>query len=125
MKCYYHKESDAVGVCKSCNKGICNECAKDMGGGLACIDSCEETVMEMLEQFERGNKIYGIGKHKTKMPASGVLMWGLFAIFFWGMAVYIYISKGNVDVFTIGMAGLFSVAFGLAYYSTRRTGIKC
>jgi hypothetical protein len=35
MKCYYHHEVDAVGLCKSCSKGICPECAFDVGGGLA------------------------------------------------------------------------------------------
>ena len=44
MKCYYHQDSDAIGLCKACSKGVCVQCAIDAGGGLACRGSCEETV---------------------------------------------------------------------------------
>ena len=44
MKCYYHQARDAVGLCKSCNKGLCSDCATDVGNGLACRDRCEEQV---------------------------------------------------------------------------------
>ncbi|MBP7275989.1 MAG: hypothetical protein KBA51_07280, partial [Kiritimatiellae bacterium] len=35
MKCFNHEDRDAVGTCKSCGKGVCRECAVDMGKGLA------------------------------------------------------------------------------------------
>lgn len=42
MKCFYHQDRDAVGVCKSCERGVCSECAVDLGKGLACKDRCED-----------------------------------------------------------------------------------
>ena len=45
MKCYYHQDREAVGLCKSCNKGLCCHCVADVGNGLACRDRCEEQVL--------------------------------------------------------------------------------
>jgi len=53
MKCFYHPERDAVGVCKSCGKGLCGECAAEVGGKLACKDKCEDQA-KALADFEQG-----------------------------------------------------------------------
>src|SRR5262249_45447184 len=44
MNCFNHRTSTAIGICKSCGKGVCQACAVDLGNGLACRDSCEERV---------------------------------------------------------------------------------
>ncbi len=36
MKCYIHKNKDAVGTCSSCNKGICDYCSVDVKRKLFC-----------------------------------------------------------------------------------------
>ena len=36
MKCFYHHELDAIGICKKCQKGLCSECATDLEHGIAC-----------------------------------------------------------------------------------------
>ena len=39
---------EAVGICKACNKGICAECAADLGHSIACKSSrCEEKAILM------------------------------------------------------------------------------
>lgn len=57
MKCYNHPQNDAVGICKNCNKGLCSDCAVDVGGGLACRNTCEEEVKYINELIERNKKI--------------------------------------------------------------------
>ncbi|PWT98936.1 MAG: hypothetical protein C5B53_06095 [Candidatus Melainabacteria bacterium] len=44
MKCFRHRESDALGICKNCSKGLCSECAIDLKDGIACKDTCREKV---------------------------------------------------------------------------------
>lgn len=44
MNCYDHQDRFAVGICSFCNKGVCSECAVDVGKGLACRNSCEDDV---------------------------------------------------------------------------------
>src|SRR4051794_41083631 len=53
MRCFYHQDKDAVGSCKSCGKGLCAECAVDLGKGLACRGRCEETARAIIELVDR------------------------------------------------------------------------
>lgn len=58
MKCYNHPDHDAVGVCKSCQKGICMECATTIDESLSCKGRCEEDVAVLNYMIERGRKVY-------------------------------------------------------------------
>lgn len=48
MKCFYHPQIDAIGICYYCNRALCPECAKDYPRGLACNGHCERVVEMML-----------------------------------------------------------------------------
>ena len=69
MHCFYHRNGDAVGICKSCNRGLCSECAVEAPNGLACINRCESEVAAIDHQIQRartqtsaGGRLYvGIG----------------------------------------------------------------
>jgi len=75
--------------------------------------------------WERSARIYGIGRFKSNVPSSGVLLWGLMAVVMWAVAGVGYFVSDKVDVGSIVMAILFTVALGLAIFSARRTGLKC
>src|ERR1043166_3474197 len=53
MRCFYHQDKDAVGSCKSCGKGLCSECAVDLGRGLACRGRCESDVQAVISLIDR------------------------------------------------------------------------
>jgi len=53
MNCFYHPTVVAVGICKSCGKGLCQECAVDLGKGLACKGHCEEDVKAVMQLIDR------------------------------------------------------------------------
>ena len=36
MRCYLHPAGDAVGVCCGCGRGVCSDCATDVGTRLSC-----------------------------------------------------------------------------------------
>jgi hypothetical protein len=48
VRCYYHQEREAVGFCKSCNKGLCPHCLVDLDKGLACRGRCEADVRGLI-----------------------------------------------------------------------------
>ena len=48
MKCFYHHDKDAVGTCRSCDKGLCPDCAVDLTEGLACRSRCEASVRSLI-----------------------------------------------------------------------------
>jgi hypothetical protein len=52
MKCFCHNDRDAVGVCKACGRGLCRDCAADLGRALACKGRCEadaRTAVELMD----------------------------------------------------------------------------
>lgn len=49
MNCYIHGSVSAVGVCKSCMKGLCHECAQEVEASLSCKGHCEGRV-ELLNR---------------------------------------------------------------------------
>ena len=57
MHCFYHQQEEAVGSCKSCGKGLCSECAADLGKGLACRGRCEDDVRAVIELVERNIRL--------------------------------------------------------------------
>lgn len=108
MKCFNHPEVDAVGSCKSCMKGLCPTCAKDLGHGLACKDKHEEDV-EFLHTLIEASKMSESDIPKATalsnilylllgiafliwgwfVPSYGIMsMGGIFIIFWLALAIY-------------------------------------
>ena len=54
MNCFNHPGVPAVGICKSCQKGLCMECAVDLGHGIACKNHRED--VEMLITIQADSK---------------------------------------------------------------------
>ena len=125
MHCYIHQSNPAVGLCKTCFKALCPDCGIDVGNGLACRGECEQRVNELNQMWERSAKIYGVGRFKSNVPSTGVLLWGLIATAMWVVAGIGYFRNDEMDIASIFMAVMFSAAFGLAIFSARRTGLKC
>ena len=57
MHCFYHQDKEAVGVCKSCGKGLCPDCAAEVPKGLACRGRCEEDVRTVVALIDRNIKL--------------------------------------------------------------------
>lgn len=72
-----------MGLCKSCGKGLCRACAVDLGQGLACADSCEVDVRDMILHQEASRRALSTtpGAYKTQSVVGFV---GAGAFFFVG-----------------------------------------
>ena len=47
MRCYQHRDVEAVAVCSSCLKGVCTTCAIQMErGSLACSEACATNIVD-------------------------------------------------------------------------------
>jgi hypothetical protein len=53
VRCFYHHDREAIGMCKSCSKGLCPDCAVDLNKGLACKDYCEEEVKGIIALIDQ------------------------------------------------------------------------
>ena len=113
MKCFYHPDLDALGVCKGCSRGLCNACAADSGNGLACASTCVEYVREVNELIERSLRVGKMGKRN-------IYLWPGFSIF---MGVTFFLAplmRGRpLEAFTTVM-GLAFIGLGLLVLAINR-----
>lgn len=58
MRCFYHRDVEAVAGCKNCSRGLCPACAVDVGNGLACRGRCEDEVRALNWVIARNKKAY-------------------------------------------------------------------
>ena len=63
MKCFYHNDRDAFGICKACGKGLCLECLEENIGGIFCKNdkNCKHVIelssyaYKVMEQQKKVN----------------------------------------------------------------------
>jgi hypothetical protein len=68
MNCFYHANAPAVGMCKHCSRGLCQQCAADVEGeGLACTNRHEAQVAALNAMMAKASTTY-----KT----NGAMLWG-------------------------------------------------
>lgn len=51
MKCFNHPERDAVAICNACGKAVCRECGLESEHGIACQQSCAESLSAKTELY--------------------------------------------------------------------------
>jgi len=85
MKCFYHQDTDAVGICKSCSKGICKDCAVVVGNGIACKGRCEGEVEAINTIFQWSKTSH----HKTgSVYSRSAIIWALLGVIFTVYGIY-------------------------------------
>ena len=89
MKCYNHRESDAVAICKSCQRALCMDCSVDVTNGIACKDKCEEEVIAINVLYARGKSAYN---KASKTYIGMAIIFGLMAIIMIAIGVFTYLS---------------------------------
>jgi hypothetical protein len=107
MNCFYHPDTPAVALCKYCQKGLCTECAIDLGSGMSCRNHKKE-VQELNEVF---------AANQRTSQGSGLL----FKRFAW---VFVFLGLAMIGGgfflgpfgYIIGFTGLASLLFGGVYY---------
>lgn len=60
MRCFNHPTNESIGTCKACHKGLCAECAEDLGHGLACKGRHEPDVELLNSIVARSARVYSV-----------------------------------------------------------------
>lgn len=82
MNCFYHPDKPAVGICKSCSKGLCIDCAADLDHGIACKGKHEQQVEDIKVIVEGNARAYKAAPKTSKTaPLFSFLMGSVFALF--------------------------------------------
>ncbi len=124
MNCFNHKDKPAIGICKSCQKAVCSECAIDTGRGVACCTECEIEVDVINQILDKSKLIYSIGE-KPKLLPTGIIMYLFFGIFFTGFGAYQTYKTGEPDIFLFVMGTGFLAIAVLAWFRNRKLNINC
>lgn len=113
MKCFYHQELDAIGICKKCQKGLCSECATDLEHGIACKGKHEKEAGEIEALISRNIKAVPLQAASVSVTNFQYLFMGaifagygfyqnnLFLILFGGavVAYWLYLRVYNLNLF--------------------------
>lgn len=113
MRCYYHPDKEAVGICKNCHKGLCPDCAADVENGIACRDRCENRVRALNEALEKGKRAYGRTRTLYSRIALICLLMGVLILLV-GLAL---LSEVGVILIPTGLIFVLASYF---YYSVGR-----
>jgi sulfite exporter TauE/SafE len=103
MNCYYHPTRVAVGVCKSCQRGLCMDCAAVVDDSIACIGRHEEQVRK-LEQLLRRNILQS--ERISSVYSRSAIFYFLVGILFAGFGLYQIRFTGLQAIFFL-FIGLF------------------
>ncbi len=109
MHCYNHHDREAVGTCKACHKGLCPDCANDLGHGLACKGKHESLVETYNMIIDRNAKVYGAAPKNMYLAPLFYLFMGL--VFAW----FGYTSKQGLSSLTF-ILGVGFVIFGVTVF---------
>ena len=52
MKCFNHRDMDAIAVCRHCGRALCSACVNDVGGIASCKGKCEAEAAATLAEVE-------------------------------------------------------------------------
>jgi heme A synthase len=118
MKCFNHPQTDAVGTCKHCQRGLCHECASEREGGLACRGRCEAQV-DAVNALIRRNIQVGLRSRLVSLVAFFVFLAALITL------VYLALNEENANVRTmLYMIAAISFVAILGQVSVIRTMLK-
>jgi hypothetical protein len=99
MKCYRHREDEAVGVCVACGKGLCAElCSHESDLGIHCDEPCAE----------RSRK-----RHAASIPATVGWLWSWLLVALGVVLLYFGYRHSEFTMSVPNLLGMLFVWYGV------------
>lgn len=111
MECFAHENASAVGICKSCGKGVCRACALPVERGLACSPGCQPIAAELAQ-------VQAASVRNLRVLSAARVVQPMVAVLFLGLGILLFLD-GSRDLFT-GFFIVTGAAIGLALLGARR-----
>ena len=106
MRCYVHRDLEAVGTCKFCGRGVCPTCAVEVDKALACRDRCESEVSTILTLNRNALQF-------AKTTKEARYLFPVMLIVIGGVLATLGITYDGIDVALYG--GSFVIVVGIAF----------
>jgi hypothetical protein len=114
MNFFNHRDKPAIGVCKSCGKGLCEDCLTELSNGIACKGSCEKQVNLLNRVTDSDAEIKSEARLRLYDTGVRSFFLGIDAVFAIGaVAVMIYFEKDNPPI--VFIAYLIAILATLAF----------
>jgi len=114
VRCFNHQDQEAIGTCKGCSKGLCINCAVDLGHGLACKGVHEELVNTYNAIVSKNARVQGVQSRTTTVAPLFYAFMGLVSV---GFSIFI-------DKKLLGFLSLMGIGFlvyaGVIYQLNRK-----
>ena len=105
MKCFTHRSSDAVAVCRSCGRALCPDCISEVGLSCACKSRCESDVARFNGMLTRSQP--GLPNPSNLVGYDRVIFLMLLGVAFVWFGLYYFGDHGPIWFF---------VALGVAFF---------
>lgn len=115
MHCFNHADRPAVGICKSCNKGLCKECLTELPNGIACKASCEERVALLVRLVDNNKRMIATSNFHVSLGTWFLMTFALLPLAFGGLLLFS--GDDSVDGWIFFVSGL--VFLGMALIRLR------
>jgi hypothetical protein len=113
MRCFVHREVEAVGTCRACNKGLCSECVVDSGHSISCKGSCESKANTLNLQVANSTTVFQT--HRRNRFVGPLFLIAM------GAAFMVYAGDGPslLNIGTVMGGGFIVFGVGLAILNQR------
>ncbi len=110
MNCFNHTDRPALGLCRSCSKGLCRECLTEVPDGLACKNQCEERVNLINKIINNNQKMISAANVQVRSSGLFILALGILFCLFGFLPLLI---SGSTSTLYVGIMGLFCTIYGI------------
>lgn len=115
MKCFNHPKVDAVAVCKSCGKGVCQECAVIVTGDSYC-KTCVETGRAIAPTVQVPTQPVVVAR-PSGIPSRTPFIVGSVGAIISGVAALLWLFGGFGNIFVLtgyfGFGSIWAIVGGI------------
>ena len=111
MNCFNHSSEPAVGLCKSCFKALCRDCAVEVENGLACKKAnCQARVKLINRILDNNKRVLSAGNVQNRI--GGWVSIAIGAIFLAAACLCFAFVNAIIGMFSV-LAGVVFLVSGL------------
>jgi len=123
MNCYRHRRIDAVAICRSCGRAVCDQCCEESGGEIVCGGDCRRKRERSHQLDARLRQTFGVGARPPIPPS--VSAYFLFGVILLLTGVYFWFDRQSFDVLILATSAVFFVMSAASYRRYKTSCLTC
>ncbi|MEZ5405790.1 MAG: hypothetical protein R3F23_06320 [Verrucomicrobiia bacterium] len=116
MKCYTHRQSEAVAICKWCGRALCSDCVVEVELLCACKSRCESKVAMANNLLQKNQQVF---QRAGAAYFRSTIFYFLIGSFFLLNGSFNASGNQRLDTFIMGLGAIF-LSYGIVQLSSAR-----